>query len=113
MSDREPSMHREHQAMGPGHEFDTIRMLMARWGDLAVDIGDDAAVLAPVNGRARVISTDACVDGFHFRRHWITPREVGVRAAAAALSDLAAMGAYADSVLIAFVVPDDWRQTLG
>lgn len=112
MSEREVS-YRAHQAMGPGYEFDTIRMLMSRWGDLAVDIGDDAAVLAPIGDRTRVISTDACVEGFHFRRHWISPREVGVRAAAAALSDLAAMGARADSVLIAFVVPDDWRALLG
>ena len=28
--------------MGPGKEFDAIRLLMSRWGDLAVDIGDDA-----------------------------------------------------------------------
>lgn len=105
--------HRAHQAMGPGREFDTIRMLMARWGDLAVDIGDDAALLASVGDRHRVISTDACVDGVHFIREWISPREVGVRAAAAALSDLAAMGARADAVLIAMVVPDSWRASLG
>ena len=74
---------RAHQAMGPGHEFDTIRMLMARWGDLAVDIGDDAAVLSPeIHGRTRVISTDACIEGAHFLHEWISPFDVGVRAAA-------------------------------
>jgi len=104
---------RPHQAMGPGHEFDTIRMLMARWGDLAVDIGDDAAVLPPEGERRRVISTDACVEDAHFRRDWISPHDIGVRAAAAALSDLAAMGARADAVLLAFVVPDAWRASLG
>ncbi len=104
---------RSHQAMGPGHEFDTIRMLMARWGDLAADIGDDAAVLPEVDGRVRVISTDACVEGTHFRREWISPVEIGIRAAAAALSDIAAMGARADAVLLAFVVPDSWRPLLG
>jgi thiamine-monophosphate kinase len=98
--------------MGEGAEFDTIRALMARWGDLAVDIGDDAAVLPPSSG-ARVISTDACVEQVHFQRSWITPREVGTRAAAAALSDLAAMGARPESVLIAFMVPDAWRDALG
>ncbi|WP_337170985.1 thiamine-phosphate kinase [Gemmatimonas aurantiaca] len=103
---------RSHQAMGEGHEFDTIRMLMARWGDLAADIGDDAAVLAPTDGQ-RVVSTDACVEGVHFRRAWLSPFDVGVRAAAAALSDLAAMGARAEYVLVAFVVPDDWRAALG
>ncbi|MEQ1691785.1 MAG: thiamine-phosphate kinase [Gemmatimonas sp.] len=117
MSRERASDHRVHQAMGPGHEFDTIRMLMQRWGDLAVDIGDDAAVLpaTPAGTRelARVISTDACVEGTHFRRDWITPFDVGVRAAAAALSDVAAMGARADAVLLAFIVPDDWRTALG
>lgn len=104
---------RAHQAMGQGAEFDTIRMLMARWGDLAVDIGDDAAVLPPLSGGVRVVSTDACVEDVHFRRAWITPHEVGSRAAAAALSDLAAMGARAESVLVAFVVPPAWEPDLG
>ncbi len=109
---------RAHQAMGPGTEFDTIRFLMERWGDLAVDIGDDAAVLTSAVpdlsvGRQIVISTDACIDGAHFREGWITPNEIGGRAIAAALSDLAAMGARADAVLLAFVVPELWRGRLG
>ena len=103
---------RPHQAMREGAEFDTIRALMARWGDLAVDIGDDAAVLAPPAGGTRVVSVDACVEDVHFRRGWITAHDVGVRAASAALSDLAAMGARAECVLIAFVVPDAWRDRL-
>jgi thiamine-monophosphate kinase len=104
---------RAHQAMGQGVEFDTIRMLMARWGDLAVDIGDDAAVLPRLADGVRVVSTDACVEQVHFRREWITATEVGSRAAAAALSDLAAMGARAESVLVAFVVPPAWEGELG
>ncbi len=103
---------RAHQAMREGAEFDTIRALMARWGDLAVDIGDDAAVLAPSADGTRVVSVDACVEDVHFRRAWISAREVGVRAAVAALSDLAAMGARAEYVLIAFVIPDEWREQL-
>lgn len=103
---------RPHQAMREGAEFDTIRALMARWGDLAVDIGDDAAVLAPPTFGTRVVSVDACVEDVHFRRGWISAREVGVRAAVAALSDLAAMGARPEYVLIAFVIPDGWREQL-
>ena len=103
---------RPHQPMRPGHEFDVIRMLMARWGDLAVDIGDDAAVLPAISGGQRVVSTDACVEDVHFRRAWITPFEVGMRAAGAALSDLAAMGASAECVLVALVVPPSWQQEL-
>ncbi len=108
---------RAHQAMGPGREFDTIRLLTERWGDLAADIGDDAAVLSfaaahAQAGRQLVVSTDACVENAHFREGWLTPDEVGARALAAALSDLAAMGARADAVLIAFTVPDRWRERL-
>jgi thiamine-monophosphate kinase len=98
--------------MREGAEFDTIRALMARWGDLAVDIGDDAAVLSSLAEGTRVVSVDACVEDVHFRRAWISAREVGVRAAVAALSDLAAMGARAESVLIAFVIPEAWREQL-
>jgi thiamine-monophosphate kinase len=105
--------HRAHQAMGPGREFDTIRLLMERWGDLAVDIGDDAAVLPNVEHRHRVVSVDACVEGAHFLRPWVTSREIGVRAASAALSDLAAMGASAEALLVAFAVPEAWRAELG
>ena len=101
-----------HMAMGPGREFDTIRRLMDRWGALAVGIGDDAALLHAPSGRTLVASTDAFVENAHFREGWISPSEIGARATAAALSDLAAMGARADSVLIAFVVPDGWRARL-
>ncbi|MES2521053.1 MAG: thiamine-phosphate kinase [Gemmatimonadota bacterium] len=101
-----------HQAMGPGREFDTIRGFMSRWGALAVGIGDDAALLHAPPGRTLVASTDACVEGAHFREGWLSPAEIGARATAAALSDLAAMGARADAILIAFVVPDTWRARL-
>jgi thiamine-monophosphate kinase len=56
-------------------------------------MGDDAAV---VRARALcVTSVDAMIDGVHFRLDpgWATPGEVGHRALASALSDLAAMGA--------------------
>ena len=103
---------RPHQAMGPGREFDTIRTLLDRWGELAVGIGDDAALLHAPQGRSVVASTDAFVEDTHFRSEWITPYETGARATAAALSDLAAMGARADALLIAFVVPERWRSKL-
>lgn len=54
-------------------------------------IGDDAAVVR-ANGYA-VTSLDATVDGVHFRSDWLSPREIGHRALASALSDLAAMAA--------------------
>ncbi|HEV3274407.1 MAG TPA: thiamine-phosphate kinase [Candidatus Dormibacteraeota bacterium] len=60
---------------------------------LAVGSGDDAAVWSPEPGRDLAISQDALVEGVDFRRSWISPRRLGARALAVALSDLAGMGA--------------------
>jgi len=57
-------------------------------------VGDDAAVLpAPEQGQSLAVTTDVLVDGVHFSDRTTSPEDVGWRAAAANLSDLAAMGA--------------------
>jgi thiamine-monophosphate kinase len=60
---------------------------------LVIGAGDDAAVLTPEPGRDLAISQDALVEGVDFHRSWISPRGLGARALAVALSDLAGMGA--------------------
>jgi thiamine-monophosphate kinase len=70
---------------------------VARW------IGDDAAVVA-TGGRLAVVSTDAMVEGVHFRLDWISAADAGHRAMAGALSDLAAMGAQAGEAYLALGV---------
>jgi len=100
-----------HTSMRQGNEFDAIRNLLDIWGDIAAGIGDDAALL-PAPGVQLVISTDACIEDVHFRRGWIGARATGARACQAALSDLAAMGAKANSILVSFVIPDAWRDQL-
>ena len=97
-----------HLAMGGGAEFDLIRRFLETWGDRASGIGDDAAVIAVPPGEQLVASTDASVENVHFRRAWMTAREVGARAATAALSDLAAMGARPLGLLLAMALPDTW-----
>ena len=81
---------------GPGAEFDLISRLHDFDSELPPGVslgsGDDAAVLEG----GWVVSTDLCVEDVHFRREWITDKEVGYRAATAALSDMAAMAAVAD-----------------
>lgn len=99
--------------LGPGGEFDLIRELMARWGPRARGIGDDAAIVDVPAGERLVVSTDSSVEGVHFRRAWLTPREIGYRATAAALSDLAAMAAAPLGVLVAISLPSDWRAHAG
>jgi thiamine-monophosphate kinase len=98
--------------LGPGREFDAIRQMVARWSDRAIGIGDDAAVVDLPRGDALVASVDSAVEDVHFRRGWLTAPEIGYRAAAAALSDLAAMGASPLGMLLAIAVPDGWRRDL-
>jgi thiamine-monophosphate kinase len=66
-------------------------------------IGDDAAVVRGA-GYA-VVSADAMVDGVHFRRSQLSPEEIGHRALAGALSDLAAMGAGAGEAYLVLGLP--------
>jgi thiamine-monophosphate kinase len=65
--------------------------------------GDDAAVVRA--GGYAVTSVDASVDGIHFRSDQLTPAEIGHRALATALSDLAAMGAQAGEAYMALALP--------
>ncbi len=82
------------------------RLVAAGWkGNRAVLVGpgDDAAVLRG----GVVVSTDLLVEDVHFRFRWISPVEAGFRAGAAALSDLAAMGAEPTALLVSLAVPGD------
>jgi thiamine-monophosphate kinase len=76
----------------------------ARQPGVVLGIGDDAAVLRTRPGEDLVVSTDAVVEGVHFRWDWETPHSIGRRALAAALSDLAAMGARPLGVVAALTV---------
>jgi thiamine-monophosphate kinase len=98
--------------LGAGREFDLVRAMLARWGELAVGIGDDAAVLTVPPGERLVASTDASVEDVHFRRAWLTPEEIGWRATTSALSDLAAMAARPIGVLLSLGVPAGWRDAV-
>ncbi|WP_300007661.1 thiamine-phosphate kinase [Pseudonocardia sp.] len=68
--------------------------------------GDDAAVVAAPDGRV-VACTDVLVDGVHFRLDWSTPEQVGRKAAAANLADVAAMGAVPTALLVGLACPAD------
>ncbi len=101
--------------LGPGREFDLIRAILAQHERIAdragahpavrVVPGDDAAV---IDASPLVVSADLSFEDVHFRRDWITPDEIGWRATAASLSDLAAMAAVPVGILVTMAVkPDD------
>ena len=92
--------------LGPGREFDIVRTLLAEWGRSAQRIGDDAAVLEVPAGERLVVTTDTSVEGVHFKREWLNHFEIGYRATAASLSDLAAMGARPLGIVIALTLPE-------
>ena len=66
--------------------------------------GDDAAVVRAPDGRV-VATTDLLIEGRHFRRDWSGPADIGRKAAARNLADVAAMGARPTALLVAFAGP--------
>lgn len=97
---------------GMKSEFELIEALArdARRGrrrapGVVVGIGDDAAVLRVSAREDVVVTTDTMVEGRHFERTWLSPREIGWRLAAANLSDIAAMGAAPRWALVSLVLP--------
>jgi thiamine-monophosphate kinase len=73
--------------------LDAIRRVFSGAGpEVVVGPGDDAAVVSPGSGE-QVLTTDAMVEGVHFRTDLTTPRDLGYKAIAVNVSDMAAMAA--------------------
>jgi thiamine-monophosphate kinase len=90
-------------------EFGLIEAIAAglpRGDRTIIGIGDDAAVLAAPDGRM-VATTDLLIEGRHFRRDWSGPADIGAKAAAQNLADVAAMGAVPVALLVGFAAPGD------
>ena len=72
---------------------------------LVVGIGDDAAVAVVDRGALQVLTTDALVEGVHFDRRFSTPADIGYKALAVNVSDIAAMGAAPRLALLSLMLP--------
>ncbi|MEO6237229.1 MAG: thiamine-phosphate kinase [Vicinamibacterales bacterium] len=94
---------------GMSGERDVIARIRARvpaappW--LLVGIGDDAAVVKPERGALEILTTDGLVEGVHFDRRFSGPREIGWKALAVNLSDIAAMGGTPRLALLSLALP--------
>ncbi|GAA1991227.1 thiamine-phosphate kinase [Microbacterium pumilum] len=85
-----------------------LRRILDRLGasSALVGPGDDAAVIAAPDGRV-VATVDTLVHGPDFRLAWSTAFDLGWKAAAVNLADVAAMGARPTALLVALAMPDD------
>jgi thiamine-monophosphate kinase len=81
-----------------------LRSRMPAGALTSVGIGDDAAVVTAPSG-AVVAAVDMLIEGRHFRRDWSWAHDVGVKAAARSLADIAAMGAVNTALLVALAAP--------
>lgn len=101
------------RTVGELGEFGLIRELTSRITPtpaVRIGPGDDAAVVAAPDRRV-VASTDLLLEGRHFRRDWSTAYDVGRKAAAQNLADIAAMGAEPTALLLGLVVPAELPAT--
>jgi thiamine-monophosphate kinase len=89
-------------------EHALIRAIRARVGSLpgvAVGIGDDCAVLDVTHESRLLATTDLLVEDVHFRRRYTSPADIGWKALAVNLSDIASMGGRPRWALVAFACP--------
>ena len=96
--------------MGELSEGTILRSVLERLGEsnALVGPGDDAAVIAAADGRV-VATVDTLVHGPDFRLAWSSAFDLGYKAAAVNLADIAAMGATPTALLVALAMPDATR----
>jgi thiamine-monophosphate kinase len=97
------------KATCPIREFDLIRTLQHRHGagsaSIIRGIGDDTAVIVPAKNCWQLLTTDLLTEGIHFDFFMAGCSDIGFRAAAANLSDIAAMGGTPHYMLVSVAIP--------
>ncbi|WP_404349014.1 thiamine-phosphate kinase [Sutcliffiella horikoshii] len=75
-----------------------------------VGIGDDAAIIGMEEGFEKIVCVDTMVEGVHFTRETMKLFDIGYKALAANISDVAAMGGYPLYYLVSITIPKSWTQ---
>jgi len=88
--------------------IDRLRHWLPNPGDdVLTGVGDDVAVLRPTDDRVLLATCDIQVEEVHFRWSFITPQQLGFKAAAINLSDIASMGGQPQHFLVSLALPAD------
>ncbi len=74
-----------------------------------VGIGDDAAIVSLEDGYEKIVCVDTMVEDVHFTRQTMAPFDIGFKALAANISDVAAMGGYPLYYLVSITIPKSWK----
>lgn len=84
-----------------------IRRSAGRARGMTLGIGDDCAIYQPKPGEELLFTTDMLIEGVHFLRETHSPADIGHKALARGLSDIAAMGGTPKFCLLSLAVPAD------
>ncbi|MBI3209924.1 MAG: thiamine-phosphate kinase [Candidatus Solibacter usitatus] len=93
--------------MNENSVIEHIRKKARLKSEVAMGIGDDCAIYRPRKGEELLFTTDFVIEGRHFRRDTHTARQVGYKALARSLSDIAAMGGSPEFCLVGLAAPAD------
>uniref|UniRef100_UPI00338ACEC4 thiamine-phosphate kinase n=1 Tax=Sutcliffiella sp. FSL R7-0096 TaxID=2921670 RepID=UPI00338ACEC4 len=77
--------------------------------EMVIGIGDDAAIVSFEDGYEKIVCVDTMVEDVHFTRQTMAPFDIGFKALAANISDVAAMGGYPMYYLVSITIPKSWK----
>lgn len=92
------------------HFIDKIKPRRVSRSGLIAGIGDDAALFRPTQDMEQIICLDTMVEGIHFTSETMDPYQIGYKALAVNISDIAAMGGIPTYYLVSIAIPKGWKE---